>query len=73
MQEQNGVVPVKSFPGAIPSLAGELKEWRSTDYGSFRLYHIKKSDFYAVIPIALPDGESRCPERPHAGRDDEQR
>ncbi len=57
VQEQNGAVPVKSFPGAIPSLEGELKEWRSSDYGSFRLYHIKKSDFYAVIPIALPKGE----------------
>ena len=71
VQEQNGVVPVKSFPGAIPSLAGELKEWRSTDYGSFRLYHIKKSDFYAVIPIALPDGEKGgihilfSPQEPH--------
>jgi len=57
LQRPDGTVPLRSFSGEIPPAVGELKKRRSRDYGSFKLYSRRHSDFYAVIPIAFPEGE----------------
>jgi two-component system sensor histidine kinase CpxA len=57
LQGANKTVVVKSFPGEIPPAVNHLTEKRGKDYGSFILYKRKHSGFYAVIPIALPEGE----------------
>ena len=54
LERADGTVPLKSFSGEIPPTVEELKRKRSKDYGSFELYYRRHSDFYAVIPIALP-------------------
>ncbi|MFC1820218.1 ATP-binding protein [Thermodesulfobacteriota bacterium] len=57
LQDIDGTLPVKSFPGRIPEAVEELKKRRSKDFGSFILYHRRHSDYYAVIPIAFPGGK----------------
>ena len=57
LQRPDGTVPLRSFSGEIPPAVGELKKRRSRDYGGFKLYSRRHSDFYAVIPIAFPEGE----------------
>ena len=62
LQRPNGTVCLKSFPDEIPELAKKfkkrsLREWRTRDYGCFNLHRRRHSDFYAVIPIALPEGQ----------------
>jgi signal transduction histidine kinase len=57
LQNIDGTLPVKSFRGGIPEFVAELKKRRSRDYGSFKLYNRRHFDFYAVIPIAFPEGE----------------
>ena len=57
LQSPDGTVPLKSFAGEIPPTVEKLKKRRSRDYGSFKLHHGRHSGFYAVIPIALPEGE----------------
>jgi signal transduction histidine kinase len=57
LQGANETVVVKSFPGEIPPTVKHLTEKRGKDYGSFTLYKLKHSGFYAIIPIAMPEGE----------------
>ena len=57
LQNIDGTLPVKSFRGGIPEFVEELKKRRSRDYGSFKLYHQRHFDYYAVIPMAFPKGE----------------
>ena len=57
LEQADGTVPLKSFSGEIPPTVEELKISRARYYGSFELYHRSHSDFYAVIPIALPEGQ----------------
>ena len=57
LQNIDGTLSVKSFKGEIPVIVEQLKKKRSRDYGSFKLYQRKHSNFYAVIPIAFPKGE----------------
>jgi two-component system sensor histidine kinase CpxA len=62
LQRPDGTVCLKSFSDEIPELVEKFKkrrsrEWRTRDYGSFNLHRRRHSDFYAVIPIAFPEGE----------------
>ena len=57
LQNSDGTLSVKSFKGEIPVIVEQFKKKRSRDYGSFKLYQRKHSNFYAVIPIAFPKGE----------------
>jgi two-component system sensor histidine kinase CpxA len=57
LQNSDGTVSVKSFKGEVPVMVEQLKKKRLRDYGSFKLYHRRHSNFYAVIPIAFPKGE----------------
>jgi two-component system sensor histidine kinase CpxA len=57
LQNSDGTVSVKSFKGEVPLMVEQLKKKRLRDYGSFKLYHRRHSNFYAVIPIAFPKGE----------------
>ena len=56
LQREDGTIPVKSFSGKAPSTQEDLRVWKTNDYGLFTLYHLKHADFYAVIPIAFPEG-----------------
>lgn len=54
----DGTLAIKSFSGGIPSV-GDFKKWyKSRDYGSYEFYHNQHAGFYAVMPIAFPDGET---------------
>jgi signal transduction histidine kinase len=57
LQQSDEAVVAKSFSGEIPPTVEHLTEKGGRDYGSFTLYKRKKTGFYAVIPIALPEGE----------------
>jgi signal transduction histidine kinase len=57
LQGSDEAVVLKSFSGEIPPTVGQLKKGRARDYGSFTLYKRKNAGFYAVIPIAFPEGE----------------
>jgi signal transduction histidine kinase len=57
LQNSDGTLSVKSFEGGVPVMVEQFKEKRSRDYGSFKLYRRKHSNFYAVIPIAFPKEE----------------
>ncbi len=57
LQGRDGTLPVKSFEGGVPAIVEQLKKKKPRDYGSFTLYHQIRSDFYAVIPIAFPNGQ----------------
>ena len=76
LQNSDGTLPVKSFKGGVPVMVEQLKKKRARDYGSFKLYHRRHSNFYAAIPIAFPKGEkgiihilfeSQAPLRPEGG------
>jgi len=58
LQRQDGTVPLKSFSDGIPPIGEIVRESRPKDFGSFTLYRPRRSHFYAVVPIALPDGEN---------------
>jgi two-component system sensor histidine kinase CpxA len=55
LQKEDGEVVAKSFHGNLPKEQEELEKGRGTDFGSFRLYHGRRSGSaaYAVVPIAL--------------------
>ncbi len=57
LQNSEGTLPVKSFQGDVSGMVEQLKRRRSRDYGSFKLYRRRHSQFYAVIPITFPKGE----------------
>ncbi len=76
LEQQDGAVPLKSFPGKIPERAARLKNQGGVNHGPVSLYHQRDLLFYAVIPMAFPAGEKGNlhvlfdrPERPfHSGR-----
>jgi signal transduction histidine kinase len=55
LQKEDGKVVAKSFQGDMPEDQVELKRGRSKNFGSFMLYHGRRSGAgaYAVVPIAL--------------------
>jgi len=55
LQREDGEVVAKSFHGSLPKEQKELEGGRVKDFGSFRLYHGRRSGSgaYAVVPIAL--------------------
>ena len=55
LEKEDGEVVAKSFRGSLPREKEELEKGRGKDFGSFRLYHGRKSGSgaYAVVPIAL--------------------
>jgi len=55
LQREDGEVVATSFHGDIPKEQEELKKGRARDFGSFRLYHGRRSGSgaYAVVPVAL--------------------
>jgi signal transduction histidine kinase len=57
LEEQEGVVLLKSFPGKIPERAARLKKQGGVNHGPISLYHHRDLLFYAVIPMAFPAGE----------------
>jgi len=57
LQNRDGTLSVKSFKGEVPVTVEQFKKKRSRDYGNFKLYRRKHSNFYAVIPTAFPKGE----------------
>ncbi len=57
LQNRDGTLPVKSFEGGVPAIVEQLRKKKPKDYGRFTLYHQRRSDFYAVVPIAFPKGE----------------
>lgn len=58
LQRQDGTVPQKSFSDGIPPIVEIVRKSRPKDFGSFTLYNPRRSHYYAVVPIALPDGEN---------------
>jgi signal transduction histidine kinase len=57
LQNSDNTIPVKSFPEEIPEIVFKLKKNRARIYGPITVYHQRKLDLYAVIPIVLPKGE----------------
>ncbi len=57
LQNSDGTLSVKSFEDGVPVMVEQLKRRRPRDYGSFKLYHRRHSQFYAVIPVAFPKDE----------------
>ncbi len=58
LQKRDGAILVKSFSGNMPESIARLKKKRAIAYENITLYHQRDLDFYAVIPIALPNDET---------------
>ena len=58
LQQADGTIAIKSFTGEIPALLAKFKKSRVRNYARFKLYHRRHSDFYAIIPIDFPDGQT---------------
>ncbi|MBN1848066.1 MAG: HAMP domain-containing histidine kinase [Deltaproteobacteria bacterium] len=58
LQKPDGTIPLKSFTGEIPMVIVRLKKRPAIAYGNITIYHRRDLDFYAIIPLALPGGET---------------
>lgn len=58
IQKPDGTIPLQSFSGDIPETVARLKKRRALRHGNITIYHRRDGDFYAVIPIAFPGGET---------------
>ncbi|MFH1490740.1 MAG: HAMP domain-containing sensor histidine kinase, partial [Pseudomonadota bacterium] len=56
LQDAEGNLPVKSFPGEVPAFVEKLKKREARDFGGLKLYNQRHMDFYAVVPLAFPEG-----------------
>lgn len=57
LQNSDNVVLVKSFPDEIPEVVLRLKRNHARVYGNITIYHQRRLDLYAVIPVVLLRGE----------------
>jgi signal transduction histidine kinase len=53
LRDRTGAIVLKSFSDEVPSLVRDLKEEKLKEYGGFRLFSRRDSDYYAVVPIAV--------------------
>lgn len=60
LQGTDGIFPIKSFDGPIPTELKGLTRKPAKDFGSFKLYHgfRKRFSFYAIVPVEFPGGEA---------------
>ena len=58
MQQPDGTLSIKSFPGDIPTRVERIKKgWNFKEFENFKLYHRGHTSFYAIIPILFTEGE----------------
>ena len=57
LQNSDDTIPVKSFPDEIPEIVFKLKRKPALLYGDITIYHHRRLDLYAVIPVVLLRGE----------------
>ena len=58
LQHRDGTILLKSFSGEIPKIVEDLKKRKPREQGGFKIYNRRHFDFYAVIPISFPQGET---------------
>lgn len=54
LQRSDGTIAIKSFTGEVPALWDKFKRSRVRNFGQFKLYRRRHSDYYAIIPIDFP-------------------
>jgi signal transduction histidine kinase len=56
IQKPDGTIPLQSFLGEMPESVAGLKKKRVLHHENITIYHQRDGEFYAVIPVAFPEG-----------------